>query len=120
MITVGEIRDMLDGYTFRSNTETELHDGVCDVLDAHGITYRREHRLSAADRVDVLVDGGIAVEVKAGRTSTRTDVAAQLQRYAGHDDVAALLLVTTRPSHTILPLRLGGKPLQFVLVGGGR
>lgn len=100
-------------YTYRR--EADLQDGVAAALASSGLPARREVALSGRDRPDLLV-GGVAVEVKvAGSPST---VLAQLLRYAEHDQVRELVLVTTRVQHRTLPATVGGKPLTVLHLGG--
>ena len=75
-----------------------------------------EYRLGARDRLDAFVEvspaGGIAVEVKtAGGLPA---VARQLLRYAEHDEVTGILLVTTRSAHEAIPSVLLGKPCRVL------
>ena len=80
-----------------------------------GVEILREHRLSDRDRPDFFVtDGGIAIEVKiGGRGQSRAGIVRQLGRYAEHDHVQAIVLVT---GVSILPFRLS-KPIHFVSLG---
>ena len=81
----------------------------------------REHRLGARDRADLFVryrtepgSPGIAVEVKTA--GGLPDVAEQLLRYAEHDEVAGILLVTTKSAHLQIPSILLGKPCRVLCI----
>lgn len=76
---------------------------------------QREARLSAADRPDFLL-GGVALEVKIKTAAQRqSSVWKQLRRYAAHDVVHALILVTNKTMP--LPQAILGKPAFFVSLG---
>lgn len=107
-LRMAAVRIELRRHRYSYASEVELHDRLAAVLQAAGYPVRREVRLSDRDRIDLLVgDVGIEVKVKGARTPLR-----QLRRYAEHEAVAGLLLVTTRAA--ALPAELNGKPLQLV------
>lgn len=82
---------------FRYSSEVELQEAIATVLAADGFPVEREVRLDRYSRIDLLT-GGVGVEIKvAGRESS---VLRQLARYAEHDAIAALVLVTNRSRHT--------------------
>jgi hypothetical protein len=96
-------------------SETELGRSVVQLLAPLGIEYVQEYRLSAGSRVDLFLDGGVAVELKVG--GAPTSVLRQLHRYAEHDIVRELLLITTRHAHLRgLPAQLCGKPVYVFRV----
>lgn len=78
----------------RINVSTELsaHSDLARALEADGMEVVREFRLSARDRIDVLV-GGVGVEVKI--QGSRRDIFRQLERYAESEHVTALVLATS-------------------------
>lgn len=73
----------------------------------------REYRLSDADIPDFYIEG-VVVEVKMNG-ARRPAVFAQLERYARHDQVTDLILVTNRAMN--LPSTIGGKPVRTVSLG---
>jgi hypothetical protein len=91
--------------------EFQLHDVVEQVLARMGVVAAREHRFSKADRVDFFIPAaGLAIEVKV--KGTPSEVLLQLCRYAQHEEVAAILLVTGR--HRLaqtVPPTLNRKPI---------
>lgn len=96
-------------------SETELGRSVVQLLLPLNIPYVEEYRLSPGSRVDLLLDGGVAVELKVG--GTPTSVLRQLHRYAEHDCVREILLITTRHAHLRgLPAQLCGKPVYVFRV----
>lgn len=128
-ITARRLRNALRGYSYHHANEIELHRGIAEVLTGLGLAPEREVRLSSRDRIDFLVDlpraaasaARLGIEVKiAGRSP---DVWRQLTRYAGHDRVDELLLVTTIARHArdLSPLggQIDGKPLQVCLINRG-
>lgn len=89
--------------------EYTLQQKLKEQLDAIGIAYQKEYRLGPRCRLDFLVAGGIAIEVKRGRAKpNRSQVAAQLARYATFEEVRAIVLVVDRNVH--VPAQVNGKP----------
>lgn len=107
----------LSGYRHRGANERHIQDSVERVLTHGGWKFRREHFLSAHDRPDFLVEGGIVIEVK--MKASRSFVLMQLGRYAAHSEVSALVLAS--PRFTVvagLPEMLYGKSLAGVHLPG--
>ncbi len=78
-----------------------------------GVPVTREHRLSAGDIVDFLIDG-VALEIKM-HGAQPTAVLRQLARYAAHDAVRAVVLASNRAVR--LPPEINGKPIFNVSLG---
>lgn len=76
-------------------------------------TISREHRLGARDVPDFMIHG-VAVEVKMNAASPRA-IVRQLERYAAHDEVRSLILLTNRA--VILPPMICGKAVDVVSLG---
>ncbi len=89
--------------------ERKLADNFETILRNDRTEYQREHDLGAGDRVDFFVNGNLAVEIKTN--GSYTAVLQQLSRYAQHDQVRGVLLVTTRAEHKRMPPELANKPL---------
>lgn len=91
--------------------EFAVHDVVAQVLGRMGIVAAREHWFSKADRVDFFVPtAGLAIEVKV--KGSPAEVLLQLCRYAQHEDVLAILLVTARHRLAqMVPPTLNGKAI---------
>lgn len=118
LLTPGlELAAHLRSLAFRYHNEAQLHDLIEGVMLSRGRA-EREVRLGDAGRIDLLA-GRVGVEVKvAGSPSA---VRRQLARYAQHDRVDELLLVTTRSTHAHgMPAAMGGVPVHVVVVNGGR
>lgn len=76
------------------------------------IAYRREVRLNAGDIIDFVVEGaGIEVKIKGAPRA----ILRQLERYAAHDDIGALVLVSSVAMG--LPAAINGKPVEIVSLG---
>lgn len=116
---------LLSGYRFRYTDEIELQDGIAEVLTRAGIQFEREVVLPRRDqldflrrdRIDFLVTPGIGIEVKI--RGSRVDVMRQLARYAEHERIESLILVTDRSQFAMMPLALGGKLITVVNLLGG-
>lgn len=116
-MTATEIKNLLDGYRFRASAEAYLQCAISGVLEDAGIEFQREASLSPADRPDFMV-GGVAIEVKVNGSTNA--LIRQLHRYAQHERVESILVVTNRARLTQLPTELGGKPLVVAaLLDGG-
>lgn len=94
---------------FNYRNEADLQTGIEAVLAGEGIVSTREARLSAKDRIDFLTESGVGIEVKVD--GSQTDVARQVGRYTRHDNVRAVLIVTTCSRHTGIPDSFNGKPV---------
>jgi hypothetical protein len=92
--------------------ESEVVGAIVGVLDEEGIAYRREVTVAPRCRVDLLVEGGIAIEVKRGKPNSRK-VAEQVRRYAAGEDVTTVVLVTERGLVCHLE-EAHGKPIRYV------
>lgn len=95
--------------------EKRTQRDMAEVFDARGISYQREVRLSKSDIVDFMVHG-IALEVKL-KGANKRDVFRQLERYAEHDSVNALVLASNITMG--LPAEIKGKPIYFIHLGRG-
>ena len=91
--------------------EAQLQERIALALSGAGVGFSREARIGPGCRADFLLDGGVIIEVKAGRR-TRKNLLAQLSRYAACEAVSAVLLVTNAPLHP--PKTLCGKPVQVL------
>lgn len=74
------------------STEAAAHNDLAAALSAAGLTVQREVKLSARDRIDVLVEG-VGVEVKV--QGSRRNILKQLERYAESEQITALVLATS-------------------------
>jgi hypothetical protein len=114
-VTGAELARALEAVKMDSTTEERLQAAIAAELDRLGIVYGREVRLSRRDRPDFMVEN-IAIEVKiAGGFSA---VVEQLQRYAAHEDVHEIVLVSSRLQLATVPRELGGKPVHVAVQMG--
>lgn len=117
MTSPEELATALVGFRFQFKDERELQFGIAQALESLKIANEPEFRLTAADRVDFLVEGGIGIEVKTMDSRGGAGLSAvtrQLWRYAKSDKINALILVTSRSKHRDLPKEILGKPLYVV------
>lgn len=114
MIVAEFVRDVRRG-RFRLGTEALLQEDFEAFLDSRGIPFKREFILGPGERVDFMVDGHCAVELKL-RCAPRT-IYRQLQRYAAHDAVHNIVLVSARA--VSMPDSMNGKPVFVAILGSG-
>jgi hypothetical protein len=96
------------------SNEKAAQTAIAETLAEGGMRLEREHRLSARDRPDFfLPESGLAVEVKL--RAGRMDVYRQLRRYASHEAVRGLLLVSN--TAMALPVEIEGKPAFSISLG---
>ena len=95
--------------------EKLLQEQTASALDAAGLIFERERRLSPHDIVDFLIEDGIALEmkIKGGRFA----IYRQCERYCGFDAVHGLILATNVAMS--LPPAINGKPTSVALLGRG-
>ena len=99
--------------TREANTQAEIELFLAERLP-QGCRVEREVRLSHADRIDFIVGEDVGIEVKLGNARPG-DVLRQLERYAAHPRLEALILLTNRA--LALPAVIGGKPVFNVSLG---
>lgn len=103
-------------YRYDASSEVAFQTGVSRALELGRFIFAREVRLGPRDRIDFLVDGGVGLELKIN--GAPSEVTRQLSRYAESEQIAALVLVTTRALHRMQPGTLLGKPLHVHWQGG--
>lgn len=99
---------------FRFTTEAHLQAALATALDGARIEAHREHELGPGNRVDFWLPPAVALEVKIAGSAEA--VQRQLERYAAHPSVAALILVTSRWQGSRQPDLVGGKPLRVHVI----
>lgn len=125
--TLTHVAKLIESTRFNYCSEDELQQGLAELLALAGYTAAREVRLSGADRIDLMVIAkgqqvdlrtpqppGVGIEVKVSGSSS--GIVRQLTRYASHQRIAALVLVTNRAAHDV-PTMLNGKPVFVVRIG---
>lgn len=117
-----DLPSILASYDFNFTSEAELQHAIDQVLGLEGFTFLREVKLSDTDRIDFLIQDGQSDLEKSGagvEVKTRfgnNDVLRQLHRYAGHDRISELFLVTTKTLHAI-PDEISGKRVTTIQLG---
>jgi hypothetical protein len=115
--TLHEVTGAIASRRFRLLNEAALQISIAAVLDAERIRYAREVTLDEAGRIDFLVGppdarAGIGIEVKID--GSISSLVRQLQRYADHERVVALVVVVSRRRLANLPTMLCGKQIAVV------
>ena len=91
--------------------EVDLHARVAAQLRNGGVPFEPEYRLGPRERIDFLTDGGVGIECKRGHPNGPA-LLRQLERYAAHREVRALLVVLPWKKHVSVPDEIGGKPVM--------
>jgi hypothetical protein len=115
-MNAGEIVALLEAHRFRAPSEADLQRGIAKVLEGAGVTFAREVRLNARDRIDFLL-GDVGVECKVD--GSLPDLIRQIDRYALHERIGALVVVTFRLRLARLPRELHGRPVHVVVTMRG-
>lgn len=115
-----QVANVVSAHRFRYASEARLQEGLAVALTQAGYNVRREVRLDARSRVDLIVEPHrrlerVGVEVKVA--GSRASVLRQVTRYLQSDEIDALVLVTSRVRHTFAPI-VAGKPLVVVQLAG--
>lgn len=112
-----KVVNTLPAFSYRFGSEVELHRGMADVLRDAGVPFQREFVAGPQDRFDFLVPPGIVIEAKI--KGSISEAGRQVARYAQREDVAAVVLVTTRYwGSTKLVDTFNGKPVRLVKLRG--
>ncbi len=102
---------------FTLSTEKATQGELATAFEEAGIVLLREHRLSARDVLDFFDPAtGLVVEVKVTGAG-KMDTYRQLARYAAHEPVRGLLLLTNLAMG--LPDLIEGKPAFQASLGRG-
>jgi hypothetical protein len=103
---VATVEQVLTSHRFRYAGERDLQAGIEQAFRAAGLDVVREATLGDAGTIDFVL-GKLGIEIKV--RGSRADVTRQVHRYLQHDDLSALLLVTTRAELARLPPVMSGK-----------
>lgn len=93
--------------------ETSLHELVADALAGAGVAFEREVRLGPRERIDFLAEGGVGIECKKGKPNGPS-LLRQITRYAAHERVVSIVVVTAWERHVRVPGEILGKPATVV------
>lgn len=114
-MTAQHLAYVLARCAFRFSDEKDLQAGIAEAFTSQSIPFEREVRLDVGDIVDFMV-GTTAVEVKI--KGSLASVTRQLHRYAQHDRVKELVLVTSLLRLGNQPDTMNGKPLRVLPIMG--
>lgn len=101
--------------TLRFSSEAQYQVQILAALRTAGLQVEREVRLGEHGRVDfaLQVEGGLlAIEIKIG--GGLTAVERQIGRYAAHDRVVGVLVISSRMQLSKLPDAIAGKPVRVI------
>ncbi len=107
-----EIASFLKQFRFSFETEKELQRQIETKFQEYKICYDRECILSKGETPDFMI-GDVCVEVKT--KGGKVAIYKQMERYASHDRVKSLILVTNRSMG--LPVAINNKPACQVSLG---
>ena len=93
-------------------SEMDLHAMVRKRLTDAGIAFVHEARIGPGCRIDYLA-GDVGIEIKKGRPDAR-GLSAQLARYAGCEQISALVVLTQRSVN--LPKTIGKIPVYGIVL----
>lgn len=118
VIEIQKLLFFLNKQRIQLSDEKTAQTGLADLLQGAGYAYVREKRLSDKDIPDFVVKLGahqvvIELKIKAQRKS----IYRQLERYAQHGDIDALILYTATAMH--LPEKINEKPAFVASMGAG-
>lgn len=96
------------------SSEKAAQAGIASALEKAGLSFVREHVLAQGDVIDLFGEG-VGIEVKISGSARA--IFRQIERYALHDAVKAIVLATNRAMR--LPAEVAGKPAVVVSMGKG-
>lgn len=114
---VAEVIRLVQRSRLDLSSEKHLQEDMAKVLQAAGIAYEREKRLSAKDIPDFLIASGVVVECKMRNKSKKMDIFKQLERYATYPEVTAIILASNVTMG--LPPVIQGKPVYTASLSHG-
>lgn len=115
---IDELEALLHTLPIRMGHEKRAQQDLADHLISLNVPFEREVSLSSADIPDFVVpteQGNIVIELKI--RAQRMKIYKQLERYAQHDSVQGIVLLTATAMS--LPPEINGKPATVVSMGGG-
>lgn len=113
--TAARIVQLIQTRRFTLRDEKALQYEMQKEFEKEGLAFRREVRLSDADIVDFLFEGGIALEVKT--KGGKRDIYVQCVRYCASPEVNCLILATNVAIG--FPPTIAGKPAAIASLGKG-
>lgn len=111
---LGPLLIKLERTRFPLNKESDTQTAIESTLKEMGIQFEREYVLSSNSRVDFYIPKyKLAIEVKI--KGSRSEIQAQCNRYALHDKVAIVLLLSSRS--TSFSSMHNNKPILVINMG---
>lgn len=114
-MTVATLLPIFAGYRYTHTNEALLQQAIWQILTENRIEFLQEYHITQFDRPDFFVSG-IAIELKVNGTTS--EVTRQLDRYAAHESVTEIILITTRSKHRKCAGHLRGKKVTVLWIGG--
>ena len=108
---IEHLSKVLSKYRFNFSNEKDLQAGMRKVFDSMGEEFTYEHRLSDEDIVDFYFVGK-KVGVEAKIDHSLSDLTRQLFRYAQHESILGILVVTSKARLANLPEEMNHKPIR--------
>jgi len=115
-VSAASLASLLESRRLDASTEAKLQAAIAQLFTEQAIPFDREVPLSAQDRIDFLLSDGVGCEVKIG--GGLSEVTRQLHRYAQHDRITELVLVTSRLLLARVPAEINGKPVRVAALIG--
>lgn len=109
MTEVEAIFQCLANRRFPLNNEIATQDAIESAFKDSGISYQREVRLDAANRIDFMI-GDIGCEVKI--KSPKMKLFRQIERYVEFDAISRIVLIINVA--TGFPKEINGKPVYVL------
>jgi|SRR5579872_4853790 len=114
---IDRIRKLMESYSFHFQCEDELQQSIAAMLTENKIAFEREVRITAKDRIDFMV-GNIGIECKIDGAFSA--VVRQLHRYAQHESIGSIMLITTKAKHLDAPQEINGKQVDVFFISTRR
>lgn len=116
-LQAGFVVGVIQRYRIELSSEKRTQEQIEEALIKEGLKFEREPKLSPSDIPDFLMtETGLAIEVKI-KGARKRSVLRQLERYASHERVRGLLLVTNLSMG--LPASISAKPAWYASLGRG-
>lgn len=114
----------LSQYTFNFRDELDLHSLLEQAMTDGVWHVEREVKLGEKDRIDFVVErvgggrrSGVEVGVEVKVKASVTQVERQLRKYAVHERLAGIVVVSCSVQLHRLPKLINNKPIHVALVG---
>lgn len=115
---IDRVAKAIAGFNYKPcKREAEFEQQIAARLTKAGISFTTQVTVSPTERFDILIEGGIVLELKIKGSSG--DMLRQVERYAQFEQAKVILVVTTRASHRSLANvdTIHGKKIGVLYVG---